>query len=129
MTKSTYFALVSLRTPSLQVLPSSHTIWKGLSPPVWSLFPEPEPPPILRSYPFLNLDTTKLTLVECVRNTPSCHASSMSFDHECTSGSFMNEALNPLSSWVDTSNGVDFPPQKERKTTILTALRPQGLAL
>jgi hypothetical protein len=76
-----------------------------------------QPPPSLSLDPSLNSDTTKLTLVECVRNTPTCPTSSMSFNHECTFRVFRNKPLNPLSSWVDTSNGVDFPLQKKKKSS------------
>ncbi|KAF9510143.1 hypothetical protein BS47DRAFT_1364765 [Hydnum rufescens UP504] len=65
MTKPSYFALVGIEPPTLQELLASQARWKGLSPTDWTIPLDPEPPPPPGSSPLLNLDTTKLTLVEC----------------------------------------------------------------
>jgi hypothetical protein len=67
MTEQSYFALVGIEPLSLQELLTCQAQRLGLSPPEWPVLPEPEPPPPFSSVLLPNLDTSKLTLVECVR--------------------------------------------------------------
>ncbi|KAF9507812.1 hypothetical protein BS47DRAFT_1398276 [Hydnum rufescens UP504] len=67
MPKPSYFALVGIETLTLQELLACQARRNGLSPTDWTNPLEPEPPPSSGPSPLLNSDTTKLTLVECVR--------------------------------------------------------------